>query len=77
MSDSSKIFFKLVEIRPVGFKMINYPDKYCGLCRGLLVELCNSCLDNNLNDLSKCCVKKKEDHYFHEHCLKLLDGKNT
>ncbi|BCS83408.1 hypothetical protein QLL95_gp0715 [Cotonvirus japonicus] len=63
--------FKLVSFTPVGYKVINYPTKYCVLCKGELVNPCSVCP----SDSSDCGITNKDEAYYHIHCQQNIKTK--
>jgi hypothetical protein len=69
-------FFKIVSFRPFGVKTPIYANKYCGLCRGLLLEKCAECFTSNAH-AENCLVEKTDLHdHVHVHCNALTNSTN-
>lgn len=73
MSKQDNRIFKLTSFSPIGFMKPNYPVKFCSLCRGYLVEVCNECLEKHHE---VCEVINQENTYYHKHCYSLMNSTN-
>lgn len=62
--------FRMTNFCPIGFKIKNYPIPHCPLCRGLLKEPCNICMEQH-NE--KCNVMLNNNIYYHEHCYNFIN----
>lgn len=67
----NKHFFKIISFSPVGFKVPNYPCKYCPLCRGQLIEACALCLKEKKDECKVIC---ENSIYYHLHCYKYVEN---
>jgi len=63
--------FKLTNLSPIGFKVVNYPTQYCCLCRGYLTEVCNTCMERGSEN---CNIVKSDGSYYHQHCLAFMNS---
>ncbi len=63
--------FNLKKFSPVAFKLINYPNKICLICRDDLNNLCSEC-----KNLKKCKIIEIDNLYYHEHCYKYIQKNN-
>ena len=70
MSDTR--IFKLINLSPIGFKLINYPVQYCSLCHGNLVDVCGSCIEKNETE---CKIINNGNSFYHHHCYILIKSK--
>ena len=62
--------FKLTNLSPIGFKTVNYPVKFCSLCRGYLTEVCSTCIEKGEE---KCTVTNHDGSYYHTHCYSFMN----
>lgn len=65
--------FKIKNLSPIGFKIENYPVKYCSICRGYLTNVCSACDEIGCEI---CTVVNMNNIYYHNHCYSLMNDKS-
>lgn len=65
----SNQIFRITQFNPVGFLQKVYPTPYCSICRGFLVDVCETCQESHLID---CQVIEKDKSFYHKHCFDMI-----
>jgi hypothetical protein len=65
--------FKIKNFQPVGIKVRNFEIDICVICRGKLINVCNSCLEK---EQQKCPIVNHDGVDYHHHCYNFMKKSN-